>query len=68
MADESLAWYQEALLNLLARQDIGDDERLRLLREQEAFAPFAGYVDGIEPCFVALGVELMRKWGRREDE
>ena len=64
--DEELARYQEALMELLARPGASDAERVRALQEGEAFRPFAGYVSAIEPCFVALGAELLRTWGRKD--
>jgi hypothetical protein len=65
MGDADLARYQASLLDVLARTDLGDEARAALLRQREQHGPYAAYVDGMETRFVALGAELMRRWGRR---
>jgi hypothetical protein len=65
--DGELARYQEALMELFAREGLDDEEHFEILREAPAFTPYATYVEEVELRFVALGAELLRKWGRREE-
>ena len=64
MGDPDLARYQAALMALFARTDIDDSERMRILREDAAFAPYADYVKTIERPFVALAANIYEKYGR----
>jgi hypothetical protein len=68
MTDLSLARYQSALMALLARKDIDDNERLRLLREEPAFAPFADYVAGVQRPFLSSVACTMGYYARPSGE
>jgi hypothetical protein len=64
MSESELSRYQDALMDLLARRGIDRGERLRVLREGEAFAPFAAYVEGFDPALVDFLAAVVHKWGR----
>jgi hypothetical protein len=51
-------------MDLLAGDDVGRAERLRILRENPAFAPFAEYVAGFDPAMVDFLAAVARKWAR----
>ena len=59
-----LADFQAALLDLLSA-DLPVDEIVRRLRSDEAFVEFRDYVTQIEPRMLAIAVELVKKWGKR---
>lgn len=67
MGDPDLSRYQSALMALFWRTDIDDNDRMRILREDPAFAPYATYVSTFERPFVALGAGIMQSYGRPDD-
>jgi hypothetical protein len=64
--DAELERYQSELMDVLARKDIDLATRLTILREGEAFAPYAAYVETFDPDLVALGTAILERWARRE--
>ncbi len=68
MTDIDLARYQSALIALLARKDIDDDDRIRILREEPPFAPFADYVATFERPFVSSIAETIGYYARPSGE
>jgi hypothetical protein len=52
-------------MDLLAGDDVGRGERLRVLHEDPAFAPFEEYIAGFDPAMVDFLAAVARKWGRR---
>jgi hypothetical protein len=64
MSDPELARYQAALMAVLARTDIDVAERMRLLHDDPACRPYAGYVETFDPDLVALGANILEAWGR----
>ncbi|HEY2514465.1 MAG TPA: hypothetical protein VGI39_26555 [Polyangiaceae bacterium] len=64
MPDSKLARYQSALLSLLTWEGLDLEERMRMLREHEVFAPYAEYVEGFDPHFVELSAVIAQKWAK----
>lgn len=62
--NDALARFQADLLELLDRAQPGDDIRCEL-RNLPSAAPFADYVDQMEPRMLAVGALLVQKWGLR---
>ena len=63
--DPTLAAFQAALLDLLAR-DIPLAEILQALDENSAFAPYRDYVASFEPRMVEVAAALVKKWDQRQ--
>jgi hypothetical protein len=63
--DTNLARFQAALLDLLD-QGHPPQEIVARLQRDPSLAEYAAYVATFEPRMVAVAIELVAKWGRRE--
>jgi hypothetical protein len=63
-AEEELANFQAALLELLDTQQDFNDMRSQL-QQNPAFAPFQEYIDTFDERMLEVAAELVKKWGRR---
>ncbi|HEY2510816.1 MAG TPA: hypothetical protein VGI39_08170 [Polyangiaceae bacterium] len=62
MSGSELERYQTRLLEVLGGPDLGREERMRVLREDPAFAPYADYVAGFDAGMIDFMAGVARTW------